>query len=150
MTAVDPLKVLVMFRAVEGSPYRLGAKWPLGAPPSRVKGTPVDCSGFLRWLLYECGLDLPDGSANQREYVENVLKWRKIPYADLHWTVADGGRLFVAFKSPTKSGHGHVWLVNAGHSMESCSSGGVCRRPWKRLERYASACFEVPTPARES
>lgn len=148
---VDLKLVKLLFDRTTGvCPYKLGAKWPLGADSSACRGKPVDCSGYVRWILDRAGVRLPDGSQKQWAYVRDVLGWREVNYKDIKYTEADPSRLFIAFKRAGRSTHGHVWLVNAGHTMESCSSGGVCRRPWKRLERYASGCFEVPTPARES
>lgn len=145
---VNLQRLLADFEAVNDSPYKLGAKWPVEADIRDVLAKPVDCSGFVRWLFWRQGIRLPDGSQQQWAYVRDVLKWRDVRYSDLHWTVEDPGRLFIAFKRATKSGHGHVWLVCGGQTLESYSGHGVGRRPWKRLERYAAACYEVPVTGR--
>lgn len=45
-----------------GGPYGYGSKWPLSNP---APTGPVDCSGFIRWGLYQLGVAFPDGSWNQ-------------------------------------------------------------------------------------
>lgn len=65
MRVVNLARLNILYDRVQGSPYKLGAKWPLGADSSAVRGTPVDCSGFVRWILDRCGVRLPDGSQAQ-------------------------------------------------------------------------------------
>lgn len=43
-------------------PYKYGAKWDLKA---KNPVGPVDCSGFVRWVYFQNGILIPDGSANQ-------------------------------------------------------------------------------------
>lgn len=43
-----------------GESYEWGDK-----KPSRVDGDGFDCSGYVSWVLKECGLNPPDGSYNQ-------------------------------------------------------------------------------------
>ena len=45
-----------------GKPYLLGAKWKLNDPNPTG---PVDCSGFVRWVLSRGGINIPDGSYAQ-------------------------------------------------------------------------------------
>jgi cell wall-associated NlpC family hydrolase len=45
-----------------GTPYKLGAKWSPNEP--NPKG-PIDCSGFVRWVLSRGGISIPDGSYEQ-------------------------------------------------------------------------------------
>ena len=134
----------LLYRTENVCPYKLGAKWPLKSASQECIGKPVDCSGYIRWLLDRCGVTLPDGSQNQWEAVKG-LGWRQLArYGDLSYAQHDPTRLFIAFKRATKSGHGHVALVYDGLTIESYGGHGVGRRPWKRLERYAAACYEVP------
>lgn len=143
---VDLKLVKLLFDRTTGvCPYKLGAKWPLGADSSACRGTPVDCSGFVRWILDRCGVRLPDGSQQQWAYVRDVLGWREVPYRDLIYAKDDPSRLFIAFKRATQSGHGHVWLIVEGKSIESASNiGGVGSVPWDARRRIAAACYEVP------
>ena len=45
-----------------GREYLLGAKWILAM---REPFGPIDCSGFSRWVLWQAGIVIPDGSYNQ-------------------------------------------------------------------------------------
>ena len=47
-----------------GNPYRFGAKWRLSNPDDRGN---IDCSGFTRWLYYQAGVSIPEGSQAQYE-----------------------------------------------------------------------------------
>ncbi len=136
--------LLLVSRTQDRAPYKLGAKWPLKSASQECIGKPVDCSGYIRWLLDRCGVTLPDGSQNQWAWEEARGGHRLARYGDLSYAQHDPTRLFIAFKRATKSGHGHVWLVHDGQTIESYGNHGVGRRPWKRLERYAAACYEVP------
>ena len=60
---IYPQAILTAFETL-GSPYLLGAKWDLGVIPANLR-TPIDCSGFARWTLYNAGILIPDGSYNQ-------------------------------------------------------------------------------------
>lgn len=142
---MSPYRLWLLFESVRGAPYELGAKWPLGAPPEDVRTRAVDCSGFIRWLIHAAGgPELPHGSYNQWQYVRDVLQWRPVNYADLRYTVQDGGRAFIAFKAPGRKRHGHVWVVYRGATMESYAKGGVWSRGYAQLARSASACYEIP------
>lgn len=116
----------LMKRGVE---YGFGSKARvLESPPqlfSGTKGLCVDCSGFVRWLLWD-DIELPDGSVNQRDFLKaNGFKPSK------QFDEVDG-RVRIAFLSPgqTPSGIGHVMVVLNGKTMESHGGRGVDRRIW--------------------
>ena len=123
--------------------YKLGAKPALGSDSSMCSLS--DCSGWVRWALDRAGLALPDGSATQHEWCAAHL--REVSYKDAA-TLADPSRLFIAFIVPGK-GIGHVWLLNAGASLECRGHTGVSSRPWNNptLLNAVSACYELPTTA---
>jgi len=134
--------------------YRYGAKPPLGAQCAEVRE--ADCSGFVRWLLDRAGVTLPDGSANQREWVLQQ-GWRQLArYQDVRYAAKDPSRLFIAFLPPSersgKSGStihvpGHVWLVHEGFTIECHSALRATKpRPWNSaaLNKPAAVAFEVP------
>lgn len=121
--------------------YKLGAKPALGSDSSSFALS--DCSGWTRWALDRSGLTLPDGSAEQHEWCAAHL--REVHYKDAG-TLADPSRLFIAFIAPG-NGIGHVWLLNAGASLECRGHTGVSSRPWNSpvLLNAVSACYELPT-----
>ena len=47
-----------------GAPYLWNAKWPVGTYPVS-RDSPIDCSGFSRWILSLADITIPDGSFNQ-------------------------------------------------------------------------------------
>ena len=150
--SVDLTRLRAYYAATKGSPYRLGAKWPISNPPELVKGDPVDCSGWVRWALAQTSpWVLPDGSQCQWAYVRDTLGWREVPYHNLRYCENDPTRLFIAFKrAAAKNGrvlkHGHVLLVSNGQTIESFGGRGVGSREWDcaTLRRIAAACCEVP------
>jgi len=135
--------------------YRYGAKPPLGAQCAEVHE--ADCSGFVRWLLDRAGVTLPDGSVNQRAWVEQH-GWRQLAhYDDVRYAVADPSRLFIAFLPArtvrigrggvaSKTIPGHVWLVHAGWTIECRGGRGTVPRRWnaEALNRPDAVAYEVP------
>ncbi len=78
-----------------------------------------DCSGGIRYLVYQATAGfckMPDGSVNQHEWcdLEGLHKLEK--YADIAY--ADPFRVFICFIPPIFGRAGHVWLVNAGMTLE--------------------------------
>jgi cell wall-associated NlpC family hydrolase len=123
--------------------YEMGAKPALGSDSSTFSLS--DCSGWVRWVLDRAGLLIPDGSAGQHEWCQANL--RKVSYSDAA-TLADPSRLFIAFIAPEPIGH--VWLLNAGKTMECHGGGvGVSSRPWDTpiLLHAVCACYELPATA---
>lgn len=80
----EKTKILSALVNVEGSPYKLGAKWPDCEPEPTG---PVDCSGLTRWAFSLCGLFLPHGSFNQIKVCKPIVKNASplcLGFADLH------------------------------------------------------------------
>lgn len=48
-----------------GSPYQFGSKLPILVDWKSIIGQPTDCSGLSLWTLFQAGVKLPDGAANQ-------------------------------------------------------------------------------------
>ena len=100
-------------------------------PLSGAQGKQVDCSGMSRWLIYHLtgGVTvIPDGSTNQRGWVEglgrpNLEGFQEVPVADGHQI---NGVLYIAFLSPTQTNEhiGHVLLLCNGVTYESHGGPG--------------------------
>lgn len=128
--------------------YKLGAKTSIGIASHHIRS--IDCSGYIRWLLGTgSGFIMPDGSQVQREFIMAKGFRQLARYADVQYAAGDPGRLFICFLSPApgKAWPRHVWLVQAGKTIESCGSKGVCSRPWdtKALNTGRAVAFELPT-----
>jgi hypothetical protein len=128
--------------------YKLGGKIrPLDVPPETW--SEVDCSGFVRWLLFQIthGMTIPDGSFNQNHGWAAVKSFKPTAYNKDSVGLKDG-RLRIAFMEPTRSGHGHVWLIWNGKTIESWGGHGPGRRNWnvKPLVSRVSACFVLTNP----
>jgi hypothetical protein len=100
-----------------GVKYRLGAKAPsLNAVPGR-DFTHIDCSGFLRWIVWQAGqVALTDGSV-QQHYQIRALGFKP--------STRDAGRLHdgavrIAFLPPLKSFGfvGHVALIYRARTLD--------------------------------
>lgn len=148
---VDTAKLLRLHGAVQGRVrYVFGAKArPLcGGPEALAKG--VDCSGYVRWLMYHCskaGYTFPDGSTLQADWC------RKQGFKQTSYRLNGGwedGRLRIAFIAPTKKRRpGHVWFVLNGQTIESAGGKGPTRRSWLTpvlLERVET-CYVLTEPA---
>jgi hypothetical protein len=126
--------------------YRLGAKVrPLALSAS--EWSEVDCSGYVRWLIWHITrnhLTIPDGSWNQNKWAMDYLL-RPCPYSDCA-EVDD--RLRIAFMSPGKNKHGHVWVVCNGRTIESYGGHGPGRRAWnvRSLLSRVSTCYVLTAP----
>ena len=126
--------------------YKLGAKLALGSEPSPNTRT-VDCSGYVRWLLYGATLGqtaMPDGSWNQQAWVREQ-GFEEVPYSDC---ARRDGRLRIAFINPRKRKVGHVWLCISASTIESWGGHGAGRRSWDTpvLRNNVSACFVLTDP----
>lgn len=105
----------------------------IGTDESGNKVKEVDCSGFVRWVLYHAtaatgeAFAIPDGSAAQHEWFEsNGFKLSGN---------SDAGRkddvIRIAFLTPEAGGGiGHVVLILNGFTMESHGGHGPDRREW--------------------
>lgn len=116
-----------------GNQYRLGGKWPLDLDPEEADGRRVDCSGFVRWLLYQSSPEnnrviIPDGSVVQHDWIKDK-GFKKS-------TIAAGRRqdgfLRIAFLPPG-GGIGHVVLILDGRTLESAGGTGPDSRVWDGL-----------------
>lgn len=110
--------------------YGLGSKAPsLTALPGK-DFLRIDCSGFVRWAVYQASynkLKMPDGSVVQHDWV------RKQGYkvSDIASGKLKDGRVRIAFMSPADGGGvGHVALILNGWTLESHGGGGPNRREW--------------------
>lgn len=126
----DRLRELVAACRKAGVRYGLGSKAPsLTAVPGRDFGA-IDCSGFVRWALYQASdgrLKLPDGSVNQQDWVR-ANNYKK---SDIEAGKLADGRVRIAFMSPSDGGGvGHVALVLNGKTLESHGGKGPNRRAW--------------------
>lgn len=147
--AVDTAKLLRLHGSVAGRvPYVFGAKArPLtGGPEALARG--VDCSGYVRWLMFHCskaGYSFPDGSSLQADWC------RKQGFKQTSYRLNGGwhdGRLRLCFYRPKGRRAGHVWFVFRGMTIESCSGRGPHRRSWLTSALYArvTSCFVLTDP----
>ena len=135
----------------EGNQYGFGSKVDITSDSSEVRGELVDCSGYVRWLLYRATsnkFDIKDGSWIQHDYVKDLgFKVSSIESANLK-----DGALRIAFLAPGALGSGaagHVALVLNDRTMESHSGTGPDGREWDTSRRWMSLCrVYVLTPPR--
>lgn len=151
---IDRHKLVEAMTPVLGkAKYGLGRKWAIDAQPAQLIGKPVDCSGFVRWLLHQASggqVTMPDGSWHQRNWCHDQ------GFADVNYAEASkcDSRLRIAFMLPemNHSGEqlrpGHVWLIISGKTIESCGGKGPTRRAWNTPTLYtnADACFVLTDP----
>ena len=107
-----------------------------------------DCSGAVRYGLYQATegmMKVPDGSVNQHAWCDFWKLHKLAEYQDI--LEADDSRLFICFIHPTPDEAGHVWLVNAGVTIECHGGKGFARREWDTpvLINNCSAAYELPT-----
>jgi len=125
---VGTLTGLLLLCRQAGVGYGLGSKAPtLSAVPGRGFHA-IDCSGFVRWALYQAGhCILPDGSVNQHDWIKgNGFKQSDVASGELL-----DGAVRIAFLSPVDGGGvGHVVLIHNGKTFESHGHYGPDRRPW--------------------
>lgn len=124
--------------------YSLGAKPKMSAAPEDIKTS--DCSGFVRYLLYNATNGVINCSPSGGTWWQN--KWCKdnslevVEYA----TAADNdGWLRIAFIHGGKSKIGHVWLILGGKTIECHGGKGANRRPWdtKVLKDGVDVCYKL-------
>jgi len=122
--------------------YELGAKARILSRQA-AEITSLDCSGFVQYVVFKvCGLTIPEGSVQQREWLEK-LKYHRVSYAQT--ARLRDGVLRLAFIPPSAGKHGHVWFVLNGRTIECYSGGGVNNRAWwtPKLKNAVTACFEI-------
>lgn len=124
------LLTLVERTVQPGNQYGFGDKVPVNADSSYVRDHPVDCSGYVRWLVNrstraECLI--PDGSAVQHDWVRET-GFKK---SSSDSCFKNDGVVRIVFLSPSAGGGiGHVALVLDGETMESHGGTGPDQRPW--------------------
>lgn len=131
---------------IEGNQYKLGGKIVLSVSPEDAIGRSVDCSGWVRFLLYHASgkqLIFPDGSVVQHDWIKEVgFKKSSVDSARMR-----DGALRVAFLTPAAGGGvGHVALVRNGFTLESHGGTGPDSRPWNGKFWQASCHVYVLTP----
>ena len=147
---VDTGKLLRLHGAVAGRvKYVFGAKArPLcGGPEALAKG--VDCSGYVRWLMYHCskaGYAFPDGSTLQAEWC------KRQGFKSTSYRLNGGwkdGRLRLCAYRPKGKRAGHIWLCLNGATIESAGGRGPTRRSWLTpvLLARCETCFVLTGPA---
>ena len=125
--------------------YRLGAKPKMEAIPGTPGFLVADCSGYVRWLLYNLGVrDVPDGSWNQERWCI-TKKFKPTDYSNAGLR---DDRLRIAFINAAAGKAGHIWLVINGQTIESCGGVGTTRRPWDTpvLKSKVAACYVLTDP----
>lgn len=124
--------------------YELGAKAPsLNCDTSKIRE--IDCSGYVRYCMARLGVEIPDGSQNQRAWF--AAQGFKHSTYNAGGAGREDGLLRVAFASP-KPGDAwprHVWFVLNGRTIESYGGVGVGSRKWddSKLKSIVSACFVI-------
>jgi len=140
------LGALVALQRNGGWHYGLGDKIDITATdPSHVLTHRVDCSGEVRWLMYQCaGIKIPDGSVNQHDWVKS----RGFKKSDVKSGKLKDGRVRIAFLEPamTTSHIGHVVLIWNGMTYESHGGKGPDSRPWTGLGWQAKCKVYVLDP----
>lgn len=131
---ISRAKLIEAIKACDGHvAYKLSAKPPLDSHPGDFKE--ADCSGFVRWLVFwttNGEVKMPDGSQNQGAWAHKEgFKLTQFGNCGLH-----DGIVRMCVMKPDSSGHGHVWLVINGKTIESCGGKGVCRRKWETLKKH--------------
>ncbi len=127
-------------RAVTYIKYLLGGKLRMGSDPPSANA--VDCSGYVRWLIYGAthGQTLmPDGSWYQQEW----CKSQGFKRTDYGHCILHDSRLRIAFINPRAGKVGHVWVIINGQTIESYGGHGAGRRAWDTpaLINNVSACY---------
>ena len=125
--------------------YHLGSKPSLTAKPEDI--TKSDCSGFVKYLMYKVSSGFINIDGGGGTWWQN--KWCK----DQHLEVVDystaaecDGNLRIAFIKGG-GGHGHVWLILSGRTIECHSGEGVDRRAWDTqvLLDEVDVCYKLAT-----
>jgi hypothetical protein len=148
---IDPVAALAFLQACMNSQprvsYGLGTKVPFhGAIPGR-DFTKVDCSGFVRELVFRATtppFDFPDGSVVQHDWVaQQGFAKSSIADGKLH-----DGAVRIAFLAPQASpSHiGHVVILHEGSTLESHGGLGPDSRPWTGDDWQGKTTVFVLTP----
>lgn len=123
-----PIDVAKLVKAL-GDCQRAKVKYGLGSKAPTMTAVPgkdfkaIDCSGFVRWALYQATGNrfvLADGSVQQHEAIASAGFKRSAPEALL---AKDGAVRIMFLSQKDGGGVGHVALVYNGTTFES--HGGV-------------------------
>lgn len=127
---VDLLHLLHGRVEQDGNQYGLGDKVDIDADSTEVRDSDVDCSGYVRWLIYRATknqFDIKDGSYIQHDYVKEL----KFKISSVESAKAHDGVVRIAFLAPGKIGKiGHVALIHNGQTIESHGGTGPDSRVW--------------------
>ena len=123
-----------------GVGYGLGSKAPsLSSEPGKDFKR-IDCSGFVRWAVYQASpasarCVMPDGSSVQADWADaQGFKVSTVDACLLH-----DGRVRLA-RWNNKVGVGHIVLVMNGRTIESHGGKGPDRRVWSLDVGWMAAC----------
>lgn len=131
---------------LRGIPYKLGGKAPyLDCSVNALRG--IDCSGFIRWLIYKSTpkLIIPDGSYNQYRWMK-AQGLKEVPYSQTQESIAgESSTLYFAFILASRAiPVGHIWAVlQNGDTIESYGGHGPGSRRWNHrpLPQEVGAAF---------
>lgn len=124
--------------------YHLGSKPALHAKPENI--TVSDCSGFVRYLMYNVtGGDMDIDKRGGTYWQEEWCKEQKLDKVEYSTAASNDGWLRIAFIHGSKGHVGHVWLILAGKTIECHGGVGADRRDWdtKVLKDGVTACFKL-------
>lgn len=139
---IDLTKLLDVHARMDGRvKYGLGDKAnPRTTEPEQVKT--IDCSGYVRFVLYKASGGKVDCSPNGGSWWQN--EWCKEKLTAIGYDAATAGasdgKLRIAFYKPAK-GVGHVWLVLNGKTLESYGGHGVGRKTWDSRTGIADTAY---------
>lgn len=116
---------------IDGNQYGLGRKISLSVSPEDAVGRSVDCSGWVRYLLYHASgklFVLTDGSVQQHDQIRELGFKKSTPQS----AKRHDGALRIAFlpRSASASKIGHVALILDGQTLESHGGTGPDSRAW--------------------
>ena len=97
---IDLLKQLSDRTVQPGNQYEFGGKVDLDADSSEVAASGIDCSGYVRWLIYRTTMArvrIPDGSAIQHDW----FKGHKFKVSSVASACLMDGVLRIAFTHDT-------------------------------------------------
>ena len=146
----EKLKALTQFWIDAGEGYGLGSKID-DLPSFKDPDHKVDCSGFVRWLIWHAVADtgnsvdkyiastFPDGSWNQEQWVKS----RSYKKSGFDAGLLKDGAVRIAFKDGRIR---HVVLIANGMTFESHGGKGPAMRRWGSKPWMKRCTVYVLTP----